>query len=180
VDVVKDIQRKLQPVVTRCRRDILLQYTCQFEDVNQYASASDRGIVSRFFTVGVFLVSYTMFRKHPFVVAGDDGVTDGRSSSFGRRVGRHRANVDDRRHVGSFRWPASAFAKRHPVANHYCTWSNTKGEGWTQEMIVRAGLDGLGPVLMTAVGRRNRAWSPFGASRRGKPGKEILYPVAGR
>jgi HME family heavy-metal exporter len=62
------------------------------------------------------------------------------------------------------------------LLNHYLHLVKYEGEGWTKEMIVRAGLERLAPVLMTAltsgVGLVPLVWAA------GDPGKEILYPVA--
>ena len=62
------------------------------------------------------------------------------------------------------------------LLNHYLHLVKYEGEGWTQEMILRAGLERLAPVLMTAltsgIGLVPLVWAA------GEPGKEILYPVA--
>ncbi|MCA9056443.1 MAG: efflux RND transporter permease subunit, partial [Planctomycetaceae bacterium] len=49
-------------------------------------------------------------------------------------------------------------------------------EAWTKEMIVRAGLERLAPVLMTAL-TSGIGLIPLVLAA-GEPGKEILYPVA--
>ena len=51
-----------------------------------------------------------------------------------------------------------------------------EGESFTKEMIVRAGLERLAPVLMTAL-TAGIALVPLVLAA-GEPGKEILYPVA--
>ena len=62
------------------------------------------------------------------------------------------------------------------LLNHYLHLVKYEGEGWTQEMIVRGGLERLAPVLMTAL-TAGIALVPLTLSA-GEPGKEILYPVA--
>jgi HME family heavy-metal exporter len=62
------------------------------------------------------------------------------------------------------------------LLNHYLHLVKFEGEGWTAEMIVRAGLERLAPVLMTALTSGIGLVPLVLAS--GEPGKEILYPVA--
>src|SRR5690606_37671342 len=62
------------------------------------------------------------------------------------------------------------------LLNHYLHLVRYEGEGWTKEMIVRAGLERLAPVLMTAL-TAAIGLVPLALSA-GEPGKEILYPVA--
>ena len=62
------------------------------------------------------------------------------------------------------------------LLNHYLHLVKYEGESWTKEMIVRAGLERLAPVLMTALTSGIGLVPLVLAS--GEPGKEILYPVA--
>ncbi len=62
------------------------------------------------------------------------------------------------------------------LINHYLHLVKYEGEGWTREMVVRAGKDRLAPVLMTAL-TSGIGLVPL-ALAAGEPGKEILYPVA--
>jgi HME family heavy-metal exporter len=62
------------------------------------------------------------------------------------------------------------------LLNHYLHLVQYEGEGWTRSMIVRAGLERLSPVLMTAL-TSGIGLVPLVLSA-GEPGKEILYPVA--
>jgi HME family heavy-metal exporter len=62
------------------------------------------------------------------------------------------------------------------LLDHYIQLVKHEGEGWTREMIVRAGIERLAPVLMTAL-TAGIGLVPL-AMAAGQPGKEILYPVA--
>ena len=62
------------------------------------------------------------------------------------------------------------------LLNHYLHLVQHEGEDWTKEMIVRAGLERLAPVLMTAL-TSGIGLVPL-VMAAGEPGKEILYPVA--
>ena len=62
------------------------------------------------------------------------------------------------------------------LINHYLHLVQHEGEGWTRNMIVRAGQERLAPVLMTAL-TSGIGLIPL-AMAAGEPGKEILYPVA--
>jgi HME family heavy-metal exporter len=62
------------------------------------------------------------------------------------------------------------------LLQHYIHLVEFEGESFTKEMIVRAGLERLAPVLMTAL-TAGIALIPLVLAA-GEPGKEILYPVA--
>ena len=62
------------------------------------------------------------------------------------------------------------------LLNHYLHLVKYEGESWTKSMIVRAGLERLAPVLMTALTSGIGLVPLVLAS--GEPGKEVLYPVA--
>jgi HME family heavy-metal exporter len=62
------------------------------------------------------------------------------------------------------------------LLNHYLHLVKYEGESWTKGMIVRAGLERLAPVLMTAL-TSGIGLVPLVLAA-GAPGKEILYPVA--
>jgi HME family heavy-metal exporter len=62
------------------------------------------------------------------------------------------------------------------LLNHYLHLVRYEGEGWTREMITRAGQERLAPVLMTAL-TSGIGLLPL-AMAAGEAGKEVLYPVA--
>jgi HME family heavy-metal exporter len=62
------------------------------------------------------------------------------------------------------------------LLNHYLHLVRYEGEGFTHSMIIRAGLERLAPVLMTAL-TAGIGLVPLVLAAQ-QPGKEILYPVA--
>lgn len=62
------------------------------------------------------------------------------------------------------------------LLQHYLHLVKHEGESFSKEMIIRAGLERLAPVLMTAL-TAGIGLVPLVLSA-GQPGKEILYPVA--
>ena len=62
------------------------------------------------------------------------------------------------------------------LLNHYLHLVKYENESWTKAMIVRAGLERLAPVLMTAL-TSGIGLVPLVLAA-DEPGKEILYPVA--
>ena len=62
------------------------------------------------------------------------------------------------------------------LISHYLYLVRSGEEGWSREMILRAGKERLAPVLMTAL-TSGIGLVPL-AMAAGEPGKEILYPVA--
>lgn len=62
------------------------------------------------------------------------------------------------------------------LIDHYLHLMREEGEGFSQEMIVRAGQERMVPVLMTAL-CSGIALIPL-ALAPGEPGRELLYPVA--
>ena len=125
--------------------------------------------------IGVFLVLYTMFRSTnlslqvmaalPMAFIGSVAalVLTGQTLTVASTVGFISL---------------AGIASRNGILllNHYLHLVKYEGEGWTHSMIVRAGLERLAPVLMTAL-TAGIGLVPLVLAA-GEPGKEILYPVA--
>ncbi len=173
VDVVEDIQARLQPIQASLPTGYFLEYGGQFESQQE----ATRVIALLFVVslVGVFLVLFTMFRSinlslqvmaalpMAFIGAVAALVITGQTLTIAAMVGFIAL-------VG--------VASRNGILllNHYLHLVHYEGEGWTKSMIVRGGLERLAPVLMTAL-TAGIALIPLTLAA-GEPGKEILYPVA--
>lgn len=173
VDVVEDIQTRLQPVIAELPTGYFVEYSGQFETQQE----ANRIIGSLFAAsmLGVFLVLFTMFRSvnlslqvmaalpMAFIGAVAALVLTGQTLTIAATVGFISL---------------AGIASRNGILllNHYLHLVKYEGENWTKEMIVRAGLERLAPVLMTAL-TSGIGLVPLVLAA-GEPGKEILYPVA--
>jgi HME family heavy-metal exporter len=173
VDVVEDIKRAIQPIVSTLPQGYFVEYGGQFE--SQQAASRVIGALFAVSLVGVFLVLFTMFRSInlslqvmaalPMAFIGSVAalVITGQTLTIAAMVGFISL---------------AGIASRNGILllNHYLHLVQYEGEDWTKEMIVRAGLERLAPVLMTAL-TSGIALVPLVLAA-GEPGKEILYPVA--
>ncbi|MCA9088835.1 MAG: efflux RND transporter permease subunit, partial [Planctomycetaceae bacterium] len=173
VDVVEEIQQAVAPVVQSLPEGYFVEYSGEFES-EQSASR----VITLLFAVamiGVFMVLYTMFRSVnlslqvmaalPMAFIGSvlALVLTGQTLTTAAKVGFISL---------------AGIASRNGILllNHYLHLVKHEGEGWTKEMIVRAGLERLAPVLMTAL-TSGIGLVPLVLAAE-EPGKEILYPVA--
>jgi HME family heavy-metal exporter len=173
VDVVQDIQQRLRPVVESLPAGYFVEYSGQFE--SQQSATRVIGGLFAVSIVGVFLVLFTMFRSinlslqvmaalpMSFIGAVIALVVTGQTLTVAAMVGFISL---------------AGIASRNGILllNHYLHLVKYEGESWTKEMIVRAGLERLAPVLMTAL-TSGIGLVPLVLAA-GEPGKEILYPVA--
>lgn len=173
VDVVEDIQKAVAPVVATLPVGYAVEYGGQFE--SQKSATQAIGALFLVSLVGVFLVLFTMFRSINLSLQ----VMAALPMAF---IGSVAALVitDQTLTVASMVGFISlaGIASRNGILllNHYLHLVQHEGEAWTKEMIVRAGLERLAPVLMTAL-TSGIALIPLVLAA-GEPGKEILYPVA--
>jgi HME family heavy-metal exporter len=173
VDVVEDIQARMEPIIATLRSGYFIEYSGQFE-TQQEANR----IIGGLFAVsmlGVFLVLFTMFRSInlslqvmaalPMAFIGSVAalVITGQTLTIAATVGFISL---------------AGIASRNGILllNHYLHLVKYEGESWTKDMIVRAGVERLAPVLMTAL-TSGIGLVPLVLAA-GEPGKEILYPVA--
>lgn len=173
VDVVQDIQKRVRPVVESLPPGYFVEYSGQFE--SQQSASRVIAVLFVMSMIGIFLVLFTMFRSInlslqvmvalPMAFIGSVAalVVTGQTLTVAAMVGFVSLG---------------GIASRNGIllVNHYLHLVKYEGESWTKEMIVRAGLERLAPVLMTAL-TSGIALIPLVLAA-GEPGKEILYPVA--
>ena len=173
VDVVQEVQRQVEPIVASLPAGYFVEYSGQFES-QQSASRVIGGlfVVSM---IGVFLVLFTMFRSinlslqvmaalpMAFIGSVIALVITGQTLTVAAMVGFISL---------------AGIASRNGILllNHYLHLVQYEGEDWSKRMIVRAGLERLAPVLMTAL-TSGIGLVPL-VMAAGESGKEILYPVA--
>ena len=173
VDVVEDIQKAVAPVVATMDDGYFVEFGGQFQ--SQQSATRVIGALFLVSMIGVFMVLFTMFRSVnlslqvmaalPMAFIGSVAalVLTGQTLTVASMVGFISLG---------------GIASRNGILllNHYLHLVKYEGESWTKEMIVRAGLERLAPVLMTALTSGIGLVPLVLAS--GEPGKEILYPVA--
>ena len=171
VDVVNDIKAKVGGV--ELPEGYFVDYGGQFESAEEATLLL--AVLFVVSLVGIFLTLYTMFRSVnlslqvmaalPMAFIGSVAavVLTGQTLTIANMVGFISLG---------------GIASRNGILllNHYLHLVRHEGEDWTKEMIVRAGLERLAPVLMTAL-TAGIALVPLTLAA-GEPGKEILYPVA--
>jgi HME family heavy-metal exporter len=173
VDVVRDIQNRLQPLQASLPTGYFIEYGGQFQ--NQQSATRMIAVLSAVSLVGMFLVLFTMFRSVnlalqvmvalPMALIGAIAaiVVTGQTLTVASLVGFISL---------------CGIATRNGILllDHYLHLVENEGESWSQAMIVRGGLERLAPVLMTAL-TAGIGLLPLAVAA-GEPGKEILYPVA--
>ncbi|QDV22364.1 efflux RND transporter permease subunit [Aureliella helgolandensis] len=173
VDVVDDIKIAIAPVLATLPPGYFPEYGGQFES-QQSASR----IIAALFAIsmlGVFLVLFTLFRSvnlavqvmaalpMAFIGAVAALVLTGQTLTIAAMVGFISL---------------AGIASRNGILllQHYLHLVHYEGEKFDHAMIVRAGVERLAPVLMTALTSGIGLVPLVLAS--GEAGKEILYPVA--
>ncbi len=173
VDVVDDIQNSVQPMLAELPAGYFVEYSGQFQ--SQQAASRALALLFGLSLLGVFLLLYSMFRSlnlalqvmaalpMAFIGSVVALVVTGQSLTIAAMVGFISLG---------------GIASRNGILllNHYLHLVREEGETFNEQMIVRAGLERLAPVLMTAL-TAAIGLLPLTMSA-GQPGREILYPVA--
>ncbi|MCA9147949.1 MAG: efflux RND transporter permease subunit [Planctomycetales bacterium] len=173
VDVVHDIEEQLTPILNSLPSGYFVEYGGQFQ--SQQEASRVLGGLFIFAMLGVFLSLFTMFGSVnlslqvmaalPMAFIGSVAALylTGQTLTIAAMVGFISL---------------TGIASRNGILllNHYLHLVKYEGEDWSQAMIVRAGLERLAPVLMTAL-TAGIGLVPLVLAA-GEPGKEILYPVA--
>lgn len=171
--VITDIQARLAPIQAELPAGYFIEYGGQFE--SQQSASRSIGFLSLFSLAGMFLALYTLFGSTnlalqvlaalPMAAIGAVAalVITGQSLTVASLVGLISL---------------SGIASRNGILliAHYRHLVRNEGEAFTPQMIERAGLERLSPMLMTAL-TAGIALLPL-VWQAGQPGKEILYPVA--
>ncbi len=171
--VVEDIEARLAPLRETLPTGYFIEYGGQHE--SQKSATRMIGLLSLLSLIGMFLTLYTLFHSVnmtlqvmaalPMAAIGAVGalVVTGQSLTVASMVGFISL---------------AGIASRNGILliAHYLHLVRHEGEGFTPEMIERAGRERLAPMLMTAL-TAGIALIPLVLAA-GEPGKEILYPVA--
>jgi HME family heavy-metal exporter len=171
--VVADIQQRLAPIQRALPTGYFIEYSGQFE--SQQSATRIIGLLSLVSLACMFLALYTLFNSVnlalqvlaalPMAAIGAVAalVITGQSLTVASMVGFISL---------------SGIASRNGILllAHYLHLVRYEGEGFTPQMIERAGKERLAPMLMTAL-TAGIALIPLVLAA-GEPGKEILYPVA--
>lgn len=173
VDVVNDIKRKVAPIQQSLPLGYVVQYGGQFES----QQAASRMIVILFFVslIGMLLVLFTMFKSFNLALQ----IMVALPMAFIGSVAALRLTEQTltvAAMVGFISLCGIATRNGILLINHYLHLVKHEDEGWTREMIARAGTERLAPVLMTCL-TTGIGLVPL-AMAAGETGKEILYPVA--
>ena len=173
VEVVEDIQEAIQPLVSKLPPGYYPSYEGQF--TRQQSASRTIGILSLLSLVGIFLLLFSLFRTANLALqvmaALPMAFIGGVAALWYTNQTFTVASL-----VGFISLAGIASRNGVLLLQHYLHLVQFEGESFTPQMIVRAGLERLAPVLMTAL-TAGIALVPLVLTAE-EPGKEILYPIA--
>jgi CzcA family heavy metal efflux pump len=173
VDVVQDIQRAVEPTVQSLPTGYFVTFDGQFR--SQQMASRTIAVLFVAALIGVFLVLHALFRTTNLALQVMTALPMAFIGAVAALV-LTKQTVTIASMVGFVSLAGIASRNGVLLLQHYLHLVKYEGESFTKEMIVRAGLERLAPVLMTAL-TAGIALVPL-AIAAGEPGKEILYPVA--
>ena len=173
VEVVEEIQSKIEGIKGALPAGYYFEFSGQFESQRK-ASQAILGLFG-LALVGVFLTLFTMFRSINLSLQVMAAIPMAFIGSVAAIVLTGQ-NLTIASMVGFISLGGIASRNGILLLQHYLHLVKYEGESWSHEMIVRAGLERLAPVLMTAL-TAGIGLVPLVLAA-GQPGKEILYPVA--
>jgi HME family heavy-metal exporter len=173
VEVVEEIQSKLKKVSEGLPQGYYFEFSGQYESQR----SASRLILGMFLIalIGILFTLYTMFRSINLSLQVMAAIPMAFIGSVAALVLTGQ-NLTIASMVGFISLGGIASRNGILLLQHYLHLVKYEGEGWTHDMIVRAGLERLAPVLMTAL-TAGIGLVPLVLAA-GQPGKEILYPVA--
>ena len=173
VEVVEEIQSKLKAISTSLPAGYYFEFSGQFES-QRSASRAIYGLFA-IALLGVFLTLFTMFRSINLSLQVMAAIPMAFIGSVAAIVITGQ-NLTIASLVGFISLGGIASRNGILLLQHYLHLVKYEEETFSREMIVRAGLERLAPVLMTAL-TAGIGLVPLVLAA-GQPGKEILYPVA--
>ncbi|MDX1962023.1 MAG: efflux RND transporter permease subunit [Pirellulales bacterium] len=171
--VVTDIQTRLAKIQESLPTGYFIEYGGQFE--SQKNATRMIGLLSLISLAAMFLALYTLFHSTNLALQVLSALPMAAIGAVAALVVT-RQTLTVASMVGFI--SLSGIASRNGILliAHYLHLVRHEGEQFTKEMIERAGLERLAPMLMTAL-TAGIALIPLVLAA-GEPGKEILYPVA--
>jgi CzcA family heavy metal efflux pump len=171
--VVADIQARLAPIQAGLPTGSFIEYGGQFESQQQATRMiAILGLVS---LVGMFLALATLFRSTNLALQVLAALPMAAIGSVAALV-LTRQSLTVASMVGFISLAGIASRNGILLVAHYLHLVRHEGEGFTPEMMERAGRERVAPMLMTAL-TAGIALVPLVLAA-DEPGKEILYPVA--
>ncbi len=173
VDVVRDIQKSIEPVVAKLPPGYYTTFEGQFQ--SQKSASQVIAVLFVIALLGVFLVLFTLFRSVNLAFQVMAALPMSFIGSVVALVWTGQT-VTIAAMVGFISLAGIASRNGVLLLQHYLHLVEFEGESFSKEMIVRAGLERMAPVLMTAL-TAGIALIPLVLAA-GESGKEVLYPVA--
>ena len=171
--VVRDIQRRLEPIRAGLPTGYFLEYGGQFESQRQATqSLAVLGLVS---LTGMFLALHALFGSTNLALQVLAALPMAAIGSVAALV-LTRQSLTVASMVGFISLAGIASRNGILLIAHYLHLVRHEGEGFTPQMVERAGRERVAPMLMTAL-TAGIGLVPL-ALAAGEPGKEILHPVA--
>lgn len=169
--IVHDLQQRIAPI--ELPTGYFVEYSGQFE--SQQSATRTIALLSLVSLAAMFLVLYTLFRSVNLSLQVLSSLPMAAIGAVAALVITEQS-LTVASMVGFV--SLSGIASRNGILliAHYLHLMKHEGEGFTIDMIQRAGKERLAPMLMTALTAAIALLPLVWAS--GEPGKEILYPVA--
>jgi len=171
--VVADIQTRLKDFEADLPTGYFLEYGGQFESQRQATRMI--GLLSLVSLAGMFLALATLFQSTNLALQVLAALPMAAIGSVAALVLTNQS-LTVASMVGFISLCGIASRNGILLIAHYLHLVQHEGEGFTKEMVERAGRERVAPMMMTAL-TAGIALIPLVLAA-GEPGKEILYPVA--